>query len=104
MVEFLSVKCQPFTIIITAIVYTAPGAKAISNQALGGLHDGNSGLLPKHLDSFEVIGGDFNHNRFKTVLPKFKQYNDFKTRGVNMLDSWCTQTTNMRTRQAPDPT
>lgn len=51
-----------------------------------------------------MIGGDFNHNRFKTALPKFKQYNNFKTRGVNMLDSWCTQTTNTHTRQPPDPT
>lgn len=62
------------------------------------------GLLPKHFSSFEVIGRDFNHNRFKTALPKFKQYNNFKTRGVNMLDSWCTQTTNTHTRQPPDPT
>lgn len=92
--EFLIVKCQPFYLprefsnVIVAVVYIAPSANANANanEALGELHDAISELVSEHLDSFVVVAGDFNHTSLKTVLPKFKQIVDFKTRGENMLD------------------
>lgn len=77
--------------VFVATVYIASSAnpKANTNEAFGGLHDAISEILAKDPDSFVVIGGDFNHAGLKTMLPKFKQFVDLKTRGENILDLVC---------------
>ena len=92
LVEFSIVICRPFylprefTSVIVVAVYIAPCANANAYEVLRPLFDVISALLTKHPDSFVVVAGDFNHISLKTVLPGFKQYVDFKTRGENILD------------------
>ena len=71
---------------IVVAVYIAPSSNAKANKVLRPLYDVISALLTKHPDSFVVVAGDFNHINLKTVLPGFKQYVNFKTRGENILD------------------
>lgn len=94
------VKCRPFylprefSVVFVVAVYVAPSANVNSkaNEALGALHDAISEFQTKYPDSFIVVAGDFNHTSLKTVLPKFKQYVDFETRGENTLDLVYTNT------------
>lgn len=69
---------------VVAAVDITPSANG--NKTLRGLHDTISEILMKHPYGFVVLAGDFNHNTLKTVLPKFKQFVDFKTRGDHTLD------------------
>ncbi|KAK3548250.1 hypothetical protein QTP70_005817 [Hemibagrus guttatus] len=65
-------------------VYIPPSANA--KEALCELYRAISKLQNSHLDGLFIIAGDFNHANLKSVLPKFHQYVNFATRGVNALD------------------
>ncbi|KAK0145556.1 hypothetical protein N1851_015510 [Merluccius polli] len=55
-----------------------------------------------HLDCLFIVAGDFNHANLKKVLPKFKQYVDFPTRGNNVLDCvYCNITGGYRATPLP---
>ncbi|KAK3509193.1 hypothetical protein QTP70_022967 [Hemibagrus guttatus] len=66
-----------FTTIFIVGVYIPPSANA--KEALCELY---GAIIPMDF----IIAGDFNHANLKSVLPKFHQYVDFATRGVNALD------------------
>ncbi|KAK3530795.1 hypothetical protein QTP70_002825 [Hemibagrus guttatus] len=64
-------------------VYIPPSANV--KEALCELYRAISELQNVHPDGLFIIAGDFNHANLKSVLPKFHQYVDFATRGVNAL-------------------
>ncbi|KAK3510333.1 hypothetical protein QTP70_002152 [Hemibagrus guttatus] len=89
-VEFVTVRCRPFclpqefTTVFIVGVYIPPSANA--KEALCELYGAISELQNAHPNGLFIIAGDFNHANLKSVLPKFHQYVDFATRGVNALD------------------
>ncbi|KAK0142227.1 hypothetical protein N1851_020114 [Merluccius polli] len=90
LVEFMTVRCRPFympsefTAVYILAVYIPPSANA--TDALTELYRAITELQCAHPDCLFIVAGDFNHANQKKVLPKFKQYVDFPTRGNNMLD------------------
>uniref|UniRef100_A0A1A8ATP4 Reverse transcriptase domain-containing protein n=1 Tax=Nothobranchius furzeri TaxID=105023 RepID=A0A1A8ATP4_NOTFU len=90
LVEFVTVRCRPFylprefTTVFIIGVYIPPGAN--TKEALGELYTNISELQNTHPDGLFIVAGDFNHANLKSVLPRFHQYVDFATRGVNTLD------------------
>ncbi|KAK3537580.1 hypothetical protein QTP70_015115, partial [Hemibagrus guttatus] len=73
-----------FTTIFIVGVYIPPSTNA--KEALCELYGAISMLQNAHPDGLFIIAGDFNQANLKSVLPKFHQYVDFATRGVNALD------------------
>ncbi|KAK0137698.1 repressor of the inhibitor of the protein kinase [Merluccius polli] len=90
LVEFMTVRCRPFympsefTAVYILAVYIPPSANA--TDALTELYQAITELQCAHPDCLFIVAGDFNHANLKKVLPKFKQYVDFPTRGNNVLD------------------
>ncbi|KAK3539575.1 hypothetical protein QTP70_010270 [Hemibagrus guttatus] len=85
-----SVRCRPFylprefTTVFIVGVYIPPSANA--KEALCELYGAISELQNAHPDGLFITTRDFNHTNLRSVLPKFHQYVDFATRGVNTLD------------------
>lgn len=71
------------TVLITA-VYIPPNAN--TSVALMLIADTINTLQQAHPDGVHIIAGDFNQANIKSVLPKFYQYVECSTRGVNTLD------------------
>lgn len=89
-VEYLTPRCRPhylpreFTVVFIVTVYVPLSANA--HVALGELHDHTCELQNKHLESFFVVAGDFNHAKLMDTLPQFYEHVSIATRGNNTLD------------------
>lgn len=89
-IEFLIIKCRPtylpreFTAVTITAVYLPPSAN--TKDALSTLYQSVSALQDANPDAANIIAGDFNQAKLKTVLPQYHKHVDFATRGQNILD------------------